>query len=171
MSNNLALFVTHHVFLTDHEISMAVCGRSLRKIGHCVPVWVDAKTGKTTEPAKEVFCDYHLAGISGSSGEVKLEGDATFRIMLPNAGAWEPPQELDFAEMAEWTSEMRIEFMNKRDAWWFSNPRPPDFQDLARGYLRFEVRKQDLKLGRRKYSAQHVVEIASEKRLLDSLTA
>jgi len=98
-----------------------------------------------------------------------IEGSG-FKVMLPRVSNWTPPEEINFDEISGWTSEMRAELMKKRDAWWFSNPRPADFKDLSNGYIRFDVKKQDLKLGRRKYSVQHVVEVASSRRLEESLT-
>lgn len=170
MSNNLALFVIHYVFLTEDEASKIAAGASITCAGHCVPVWVNAKTGATTEPAKEVFCLYDVVGGEGQ-GDVELVPGEGYRIKMPRASEWSPPEEIDFGSMAEWTSEARAEFMKKREAWWFSNPKPPSVEDLSGGYLKFEVKKHDLKIGRRKYSAQHVVEMTLVERLMDSLAA
>lgn len=170
MINNLGLFITHHVFLTDEQISELAVGNSVCCIGHCVPVWIDAKTGKTTEPAKEVFCQYRLFNDEGKSRMVECEKAKGYSLWLPKSKDWSPPDEIDFEEMSGWTSERRAEFLKQRDAWWFSNPRPPDIEDLSRGYLRFEVKVTDLKVGRRKYSVQHMVEISKTERLIQSLT-
>lgn len=169
MTNNLALFIIHHVFLTDDEAKSVAEGGSASCLGHCVPVWVDAKTGRTTEPAREVFCGYEICGSEPGFGKVDLIERKGYKITVPRAGAWSPPENIDFESMADWTGEMRAEFMAARDAWWFNNPRPPDAENILSGYLRFEVKEQGLKLGRRKYSLQHVVEIQSQKRLLQSL--
>jgi len=171
MTNNLGLFITHHVFLTDEQISELVSGSPVSCIGHCVPVWVDAKTGRTTEPAKEVFCGYGLFNSPDRLSAVELVKGRGYSVWLPRATGWKPPDPLDFGGMAEWSSEKRTEFLKERDAWWFNNPRPPDAEDLSRGYLRFEVKVTDLKAGRRKYSAQHIVEISSVDRLSASLTS
>jgi hypothetical protein len=171
MANNLALFITHHVFLTDAEISTATSGKKTSVVGHCVAVWVDAKTGKTTEPAKEIFCAYEIDGVSDGPGDVEpLEGIG-FRMALPRASGWSPPEEMDFDKMALWTSEMREDFLKKRDAWWFNNPKPMDVSDLTNGYIRFDIKKQGMRLGRRKYSVQHVVELSSVRRLDGTLTS
>lgn len=171
MGNNLALFVTHHVFLTDDAIASVTSGKSATCVGHCVPVWVDAKTGRTTEPAKEVFCSYEVAIGDGGPGKVETAGHTGYKINLPLASGWSPPEEIDFEGMSSWTEEARAEFLAQREAWWFNNPRPPDASSLARGYLRFDFKEHDLKVGRRKYSLQHVVEIASMRRLEESLTS
>jgi len=168
MTNNLALFLTHHVFLTDVEMSKALVGEKFSVVGHCVPVWVEAKTGKTTEPAKEVFCWYELDGVAEGAGEIE-ESRGGFRIALPRSSGWAPPEAIDFEKMAIWTSEMREDFLKKRDLWWFNNPKPPDYQDLLGGYLRFDVKKYNAKIERRKCSIQHVVEIVSAKNLAGSM--
>lgn len=171
MTNNLGLFVTHHVFLTDAEIARLVSGESLSKLGHCVHVWIDAKTGRTTEPAREVFCTYDLFNEADKTRAVEFRKGRGYSVWLPRSVGWSPPDEIDFKSMADWTSERRSEFMKERDAWWFNNPRPPDAEDLSRGYLRFEVKVTDLKVGRRRYSAQHMVEISHEGSLIESLTS
>lgn len=171
MSNNLALFVIHYVFLTDDEVSSVAGGGSHACVGHCVPVWVNAKTGATTEPAREVFCIYEIVGGGDGPGDIELLPGEGYRIRMPRASNWNPPEEMDFDSMAEWTPEMRAEFMKERDSWWFNNPKPPSVEDLSGGYLRFEVKKHDLKIGRRKYSAQHVVEISTIGGLRNSLAS
>lgn len=171
MTNNLGLFITHHVFLTDDQISAVVAGDPVSVLGHCVPVWIDAKTGRTTEPAKEVFCTYRLINDGEKAGHVECDKGIGYSVWLPRAAGWSPPEEIDFGKISEWTEEKRAEFLKDRDMWWFNNPRPPDASDLSRGYLRFEVKTTDLKVGRRKYSAQHMVEISRLARLLGSLAS
>ena len=171
MTNNLGLFITHHVFLTDEQISELTVGDAVSCLGHCVPVWIDAKTGRTTEPAREVFCRYRLFNTESKSRVVECEKGVGYSLWLPRSTGWSPPEEIDFKEMSDWTSEKRAEFLKQRDSWWFNNPRPPDIEDLSRGYLRFEVKTTDLKVGRRKYSVQHMVEISKTERLLGSLTS
>lgn len=171
MINNLGLFVTHHVFLTDEQIASVASGETISCVGHSVPVWIDAKTGRTTEPAKEVFCLYEVHNSTEKTNDVEVVGEKGYSLWLPKASMWSPPAEIDFDSMADWTEERRSEFLKERESWWFNNPRPPDADNLSRGYLRFEVKKKDLKMGRRKYSAQHIVEISKIGSLLDSLTS
>lgn len=171
MTNNLGLFVTHHVFLTDDQMASVLSGERVSCVGHCVPVWVDAKTGRTTEPASEVFCRYEIFNSAEKSNEVVPLPGVGYELWLPKAHAWVPPPEIDFESMADWTSEKRAAFLKEREMWWFNNPRPPDAGDLSVGYLRFEVKKKDLKISRRSYSSQHMVELASINRLVDSLTS
>lgn len=168
--NNLALFVTHHLFLTEDQIAELISGVVIEAIGHCVPVWVDAKTGKTTEPAAEVFCYYKVHNSKEKSCGVELVPKKGYEIYIPSASSWTPPEDLDFNKMAEMTSEERQAVLKSRDKWWFNNPRPADSENLKSGYLRFEVKKAKQKTGRREYSVQHIVEIASLSRLESSLT-
>lgn len=170
MVNNLGFFVTHHVFLTDDQIESLVSGVSVSCVGHSVPVWVDAKTGKTTEPAKEVFCSYEIHNSAERTNDVDVIEGAGYSLWLPRA-KWSPPPEMDFESMADWDEARRAEFLKDRESWWFNNPRPPDADNLSRGYLRFEVKKKDLKMGRRKYSSQHIVEVSKVGLLLASLTS
>jgi hypothetical protein len=170
MSNNLALFVTHHVFLTDNQISQVVSGSKVSCEGCCVPVWVDAASGKTTEPAKEIFCSYELSASDGGPGSVEFNKKMGYKVLLPRASEWKPPKEIDFESLSSLSAEERALILRDRDEWWFRNPKPMDIQDLSRGYLRFDVKNTDLKIGRRKYSSHHVVEISSVKRLENSLT-
>lgn len=171
MTNNLGLFITHHVFLTDDQISKIVSGESVSVLGHCVPVWIDAKTGRSTEPAKEIFCNYLLFNDGEKVGSVECDKGSGYSVWLPRAVGWSPPKEIDFEEIAQWTEEKRADFLKERDAWWLNNPKPPDAAGLSGGYLRFEVKTTDLKVGRRKYAAQHMVEISRRSRLIDSLAS
>jgi hypothetical protein len=169
--NNLALFVTHNVFLTEEQISSVVGGNSVETVGNCVPVWVDAKTGKTTEPASEVFCLYRIHNVKDRSCDIEMIPKMGYDLYIPGVADWKPPEEIDFKEMASWTSDERQVFLKERDKWWFNNPRPADSENLKAGYLRFEVKKTKQKVGRREYSAQHIIEIAAMSRLNESLTS
>lgn len=169
--NNLALFVTHHLFLTEDQISEVVSGKTVEAVGHCVPVWVDAKTGKTTEPAKEVFCAYKVHNSKERACDVEVIPKSGYELYIPDSSSWVPPKELDFEKISELDSADRQAILKDRDKWWFNNPRPPDAENLKAGYLRFEVKKTKQKVGRREYSAQHIVEIASISRLESSLTS
>lgn len=168
--NNLAFFVTHNLFLTEDQINQLIAGKPLRVIGHSVPVWVDAKTGKTTEPACEIFCEYVLENSKEKSNDIEIMLRKGYKIFVPNSHPWNPPPEIVFEELANLSSEERNLVMKERDKWWFSNPKPPDVADLKKGYLRFEIKKTKLKVNRKEYSAQHVVEIANLSRLYSSLT-
>jgi hypothetical protein len=100
--NNLALFVTHHLFLTEEQITEVVSGRTVEAVGHCVPVWVDAKTGKTTEPASEVFCSYRIHNCREKSCDVDVVPKSGYDVYIPNVSAWRPPEDLDFEKMNQY---------------------------------------------------------------------
>jgi len=170
MTNNLAVFATHHVFLTDEQIRELFAGSILICSGCCVPVWVDAKSGKTTEPAKEIFCQYEISVSDGGPGWVEAIKKKGYKILVPRASDWKPPKSLDFDYLSSLSPEDRALIFRERDEWWFRNPKPMDIEDLSRGYMRFDSKSLDQKIGRKKYSCHHVVEISSIGRLLDSLT-
>jgi hypothetical protein len=166
--NNIALFVTHSIFLTDDEALSLAGGRSVETTGHCVPVWVDAKTGRTTEPANEIFCHYKLNNLKEVDREIGILPGKGYEIFLPHCSSWSPPPDLDYEKISTWPSEERIALMKEMDRWWFSNPRPPDASDIGRGYLRFDTRRTE-GTGRKSHQEQHVVEIAKWERLIGSL--
>ena len=163
--NNIALFVTHSIFLTEDQVASLVEGTAVETMGHCVPVGIDAKTGKTTEPANEVFCHYRLNNCEETQREVKIIPKKGYEVFLPKSSGWVGPPPDDFEKMAVWPSEERMNFFREMEKWWFSNPKPPDSNDLKKGYLRFEIRNAKEK----SHAEQHVVEISLWKRLVDSL--
>lgn len=163
--NNIAFFATHSIFLTEEEISRLVNGESVNSIGYCVPVWVDAKTGRTTEPGGEVFCNYILHNSSLKQREVNIIAKKGYEIFLPNSSDWVPPPKDDYEKMSIWPSEERLKFFNEMEKWWFLNPKPAGVENLKRGYLRFETKNKTAKT----HVEQHVIEISLWKRLLESL--
>jgi len=167
--NNLALFVTHNIFLTKDQIDHLLGGNNQQAIGHCVPVWVDAKTGLTTEPASEIFCTYEITNSKEHIHDLELLPRKGYEIFLPHADAWVPPQ-WDLEKMALMSSEERQKVMAEQDRWWFSNPKPPSVENLKNGYLRFEIKKNKNKINRKQYSEQHIIEISHWDRLNKSLT-
>lgn len=169
MANNLALFVTHNLFFTEDQIKQLISGSSVKLIGHCVPVWVDAKTGRTTEPASEIFCEYLVHNSKEKSRDIKLSTKKGYEIFVPNDETWTPPSEVSLEELSTMTSEQRSDFMKERDAWWFSNPRPPHIENLKNGYLRFEIKKTRQKYKKKDYASQHVIEMANIRRLEESM--
>lgn len=169
-NNNLALFVTHNVFLTEEQINDLLGGSSANVIGHCVPVWVDAKTGKTSEPAAEIFCEYEIENSKEKSSDIEMLSKKGFRLFLPNQDLNNPPPEINFEELASMTSEKRMELMKERDNWWFNNPVLPNVSNLKNGYLRFEIKKTKQKIQNKSYSAQHIIEIARWTRLHETIT-
>jgi len=166
--NDLALFVTHNIFLAEDEAVRVADGETIYTTGHCVPVWVNAKTGKTTEPAKEIFCRYVIHNSAEIEREVRMIPKKGYEIYIPRRSDWIPPPEIDYDKVSTWSSEDRMALVKEMDRWWFANPRPPDAENLRRGYLRFETKRAES--GKKSYNEQHVVEIALWDRLRSSLT-
>lgn len=167
--NNVALFVTHSVFLTKNDIESLDASGMVEVMGHSVPVWVNASTGSTTEPGEELFCTYRLVKSEDASRDVRLIPKKGYEIFLPGVSEWSEPPRVNYEEIAEWTSERRMALMSEMDKWWFSNPRPQDISNLKNGYLRFDVRKNsDKESGLN--PEYHVLEIADVGRLANSLT-
>jgi hypothetical protein len=167
--NNLALFVTHNLFLTKEQIENIVSGQPVETTGISVPVWVNAKTGKTTEPATEIFCAYLLHNSKEKDRQIDIIPKKGYEIYLPRCESWNPPPDINFEELATFSESERQLFLIERDKWWFNNPKPPSVEDLKNGYLRFEIKKTKQKIQKKEYSEQHIIEIAEWKRLEDSL--
>jgi hypothetical protein len=163
--NNLALFATHSIFLTKEESLRVIEGQTISTLGHCVPVWIDAKSGKTTEPAEEIFCQYMIH--NSQEPEVKIMNRKGYEIFIPRCSEWSPPPSCEYEKISIWPSEDRMTMMKELDKWWFLNPKPVDVSNLNNGYLRFETKKTQE--GKNKHHEQHVVEIAFWCRLIDSL--
>lgn len=167
--NNLALFVTHNIFLSKKEIDLILKKESVNVIGCCVPVWVDATTGKTSEPGYEIFCRYKIKN-ENKQREVKIINKKQYEIYLPNKTNWKPPAKLDFEKLSFMESKQRMNFLKKRDKWWHENPKPHDVHNLKNGYMRFEVKKNKRKIKDVQYAIQHIVEIREENNFKKSLT-
>ena len=165
--NNIALFVTHTIFLTKDQANSISEGKTLDIMGHCVPVWVDAKTGRTTEPSKEIFCLYRIHNSEEKQRDINVMPKKGYEIFMPNSSGWSPPPETNYEKIALWPSEERMAFLKEMEKWWFSNPKPPDVQDLKRGYVRFEIKKNEI--SPKSHQQQHVVEISFWDRLKESL--
>jgi hypothetical protein len=168
--NNLALFVTHSIFLTKEQIENLLKKNTIDVLGCCVPVWINAKTGKTTEPAVEIFCNYKIHNDQKKSKEIEKIARRGYEIFIPQNKKWKLPPKIDYEEISKLSSEERQLFLKERDKWWFDNPKPPCIENLKNGYLRFDIKKTDQKIYKKNYMAQHVIEISDIKRLEKSLT-
>lgn len=167
--NNIALFVTHNIFLTEEQIENILNRNTINVIGHCVPVWINSKTGKNTEPANEIFCNYKINNMEDKEKEIMKIPKKGYEIFLPQC-KWKPPEEIDYDKIASMTSEERQLFMKKRDEWWFSNPKPFCEEDLKKGYIRFEIKDTEQKIYRKSFYAHHVIEISIIDKLISTLT-
>lgn len=53
------LVVSHNIFLTKEERYAVIYGQTVKVIGISIPIW--AQQGNTTEPAREIFCNYTIS--------------------------------------------------------------------------------------------------------------
>lgn len=166
MTNNTALFVTHSIFLTKDQVHSLDLGEMVEVVGHSVPVWVDAATGKTTEPGEEIFCLYRINNSKNSNRSIELLPRLGYEVFVPENSGWSLPK-FDTDKISEWSSEKRMSFLREVEEWSFMNPKPHDIANLKNGYMRFELRKN---IGEsNKNPEHHVVEIAEISRLAKSL--
>ena len=58
-NRSTCLTVAHNIFLTQEERYALIETGNVQTIGISVPVWLK-RTGRTDEPAEEVFCEYEI---------------------------------------------------------------------------------------------------------------
>jgi len=75
----ITLSISHNVYLTDEEISKLMSGEAIKTIGVSVPVWFFK--GNTSEPAKEIFCEYLISDIEEDYPVTII--DEGYKINLP----------------------------------------------------------------------------------------
>jgi hypothetical protein len=169
--NNLALFVTHNIFFDQKQIKSFLKKDFIKTKGVSVPVWVNAKTSKTTEPAQEVFCEYEI--FRKQEKKDILLTKKGYKILLSNE-FWTPPEDIDFEKLAKMTEDQRREFEEKRNKWWKKNPKPFDIEDLQKTkYYRLEIKKLNEKFDKlpgQEVDCQHIIEIKTKEMLVSSLS-
>jgi len=116
-----SLIVSHSIFLSREERYKVAEGETIEAYGSSLPVWVSQSTGKTSEPATEVFCKYLLVN-KDSEEEPKnikytkeIQG---YKIFLPKCEEIEMPD--------EWENLSVIE----KDIWNEVNPKTPSIKNL-----------------------------------------
>jgi len=82
----LSLTIHHNIRLTRDQRYDLHNGKSVEVVGVSVPVWFMGKA--TSEPAKEIFCKYHLKN-NQKMHPVKILADG-YEITLPNRAGSEP---------------------------------------------------------------------------------
>lgn len=75
----LSLSISHNIHLSKKQRYDLHDGIDLNIIGICVPVWIDNKS--TSEPTKEVFCNYCIKNTKEEIA-IKILNDG-FEITLP----------------------------------------------------------------------------------------
>jgi hypothetical protein len=166
--DKIILTVQHEVFLTREERYKLVEGEEVETLGVSVPVWVLQKSGKTTEPAPEIFCHYRIINDKEQAQQVK-KTKTGYIIRLPQI-----PEDLLFLPRPD-DDEWREMTLEARDDWFYQNRKPPnpnclkDRTDGGGEYLRFEKqRKAKFKNGPY-IQVVHWVEIKSIESLKQSL--
>lgn len=186
-NQKLVLFVNHNIFLTRDQRYAIVNRERVETTGVSVPVWMEYNTGKTTEPAEEVFCRYRLDNDESRKPSVRglrsSDGHGTgYWINLPQLPAdWQDLPPIDVDQLGEMSSQERQRFCELRDQWFKKNPTPPngnflrDVGDRGGEYLRFEMKmsakmnSQTVDLSKLKILVSHSVEIKTLDRLEESL--
>jgi hypothetical protein len=108
---SLSVAVEHFVHLTKEQRYALHSGETIKCIGHNVPVWNDK--GRTSEPAREVFCNYTLLNDKDSTITIKQHKDG-YEINLPQLPPKyvpAPPVPLDL--WRTWKPEDREKYSKK----------------------------------------------------------
>lgn len=171
MPNKLALFVTHNVFLTNNQIEELLKNQIIKTFGVSVPVWINPKNAKTTEPALEFFCEYEIQNTKEEFGDV-IFFEKGYKILLPNP-KWKPPKKMNLEDLVSLSEKERINYEKKRDKWWKENPRPMSLENLNKSkYFRTQIKKLDQifdDLENCLVDVQHTIEIKTVESLISSL--
>lgn len=167
MINKLALLISHNIFLTNDQIETLIQNRFLQCEGVSVPVWVNAKNGKTTEPASEVFVNYEIfTNCDLEDVEITKKG---YKISIPKLN-WKPPKPMiDTSDLEE---EQRKYYERKREKWWREHPAPMNIDSLDKTkYFRIQIKKLDQEFSKlnAKADIQHTIEIKTIDSLIESL--
>ena len=166
---NLALFVTHNIIFNKQQIKKFFDKDYIKIIGVSVPVWVNAKNSKTTEPAQEFFCKYEIYNNKKENDVMITKTGYVIHLAKSN---WKMPSKIpkNLANMEE--NERRL-FLEKRDKWWKKNQKQIDILDFEKTkYFRTEIKKLDQKFEKipnASVDCHHVIEISSTEKLLSSL--
>lgn len=169
MINKLALFITHNIFLTNSQANKLVEKNFLKTTGVSVPVWVNSKNGKTTEPASEVFCNYEIINDNEKIEDVEFIDKKGYRIYLPSSD-WKLKK---WPENNNSSVEEREKLEESIKKWWEKNPQPMNLENFSKSkYLRCQIKKLDQKFDKINalVDIQHIIEIKLIDDLMNSLT-
>jgi hypothetical protein len=171
MPNKLALFITHNVFLSNDQIEELLKNEFVETCGVSVPVWINDKTAKTTEPALEFFCEYKIENSQKEFGDIELTKKG-YKIFLPNP-KWKAPKKMNLEEITYLSEKERISYEKKRDKWWKENNKPMGLENLIKTkYFRAQIKKLDQifdELENCLVDIQHTIEIKTVDSLVKSL--
>lgn len=76
---NLILAISHNIYLTEEQEKFILDKTPIETIGVCVPVW--HYSGKSSEPAKEIFCKYFIYNEKNDFPVEKFKSG--FKINIP----------------------------------------------------------------------------------------
>ena len=79
------LTISHYIYLTREQRYQLHSGTPLDVVGISVPVWFDK--GNTSEPAREVFCNYKLTNEPMSKAIVPFEEGYSINLPQKNKEA------------------------------------------------------------------------------------
>lgn len=127
MINKLALFINHNIFLTNEELKKILENEKTIVIGVSVPVWMNARTTKTTEPAKEYFCEYEINYNSKKDEIIKSKNG--YEIFLKKT-EWIKPNIISIEESLKMNFEERKKYDKEISKLWAKNPEPQDLKNL-----------------------------------------
>ena len=162
----LGLLVAHSIFLTREERYSLVAGNPVRVVGVSLPVWFLTETGKTSEPASEIFCEYHL--FNRDEEQFVRSIRTGYEMNLPQLPEdYVPPIKPSNETWRKWK-------MEEKERWYDRHPVPvsasnlKDVTDKGGEYLRFE-HMRDAMLDNEEISVIHAVEIKTIEDLKSSI--
>jgi len=169
MINKIALLISHNVFLTNNQINELIEKNITKCLGVSLPVWVNSKNAKTTEPASEIFCEYEIVNENEKDEhDIKITKNG-YKIFISKS-SWKPPKPMiDTSEMSQ---EERSYYERKRERWWKTNPEQMDIDSIKKSnYFRAQIKKLDQEFSKLNaiVDVQHSIEIKKIECLIDSL--
>jgi hypothetical protein len=171
MPNKLALFVTHNIFLTNNQIEDLLSKNFIKIVGVSVPVWINPKNAKTTEPALEIFCKYEFEKTKEEFADITFINEG-YKIFLPTP-KWKPPKLINFEELSNLSEKERANYEKKREKWWRENEEPMSIDSLKTSkYFRMQIKKLDQifdKIDNCLVDVQHTIQIKTIESLEKSL--
>lgn len=136
---NVNLYVWHNLYLTKEQRYDLINRKAVKCVGVSLPVWYK---DKSSEPANEVFCEYHIENKPGK--EYVRARDKHYNINLPQSNLGEP-EPVDYDLISKMPKEQyeaylyyrtkAIKHMDKQ----VSADNLRDIQDAGSEYLRFET--------------------------------
>jgi hypothetical protein len=168
MINKLALFVVHNIFLTEKQIDTFFNKNSIKTIGVSVPVWVNSKNSKTTEPGFEYFCNYQI--VLGEQEDVSIQ-KCGYKLFLPKPRKIRKTKHhnVDFNNLSKNEREYHE---RKIEKWNKEHPEYCNLDNLKKSkYFRTSIKKYDQNFSKLEclVDIQHTIEIKSMDLLMKSL--